>query len=141
VVLNDDVEVLPGWWPPLRAALDAGAAVAFPRTVDAFDRDDFAAWCFAVSRAALEQHSSAPGEFLDPEMKVWFQDTDLLERLRAAGLPPVRVESSGVRHATSSTIATEDPELQTWLRAQVLRDRAVFEQRHPGVQLIERSVD
>jgi GT2 family glycosyltransferase len=141
VVLNDDVEVLPGWWPPLRAALDAGAAVAFPRTIDAFDRDDFAAWCFAVSRDTLARHSAAPGEFLDPDMKVWFQDTDLLERLRAAGVPPVRVESSAVRHATSSTIATADPELQAWIKAQVLRDRAMFERRHPDARLVERAID
>ena len=141
VVLNDDVEVLPGWWPPLRAALDAGAAVAFPRTIDAFDRDDFAAWCFAVSRDTLERHSAADGEFLDPDMKVWFQDTDLLERLRAAGVPPVRVESASVRHTTSTTISSPDPDLQAWIAAQVLRDRAVFERRHPGVELVERTVD
>ena len=141
VVLNDDVEVLPGWWPPLRAALDAGAAVAFPRTIDAFEREDFAAWCFAVSRESLERHSAAPGEFFDPELKVWFQDTDLLLRLRAAGVPPVRVESAAVRHVTSSTIGTPDPELQAWIQAQVVRDRAAFEQRHPGVELVERTVD
>jgi GT2 family glycosyltransferase len=141
VVLNDDVEVLPGWWPPLRAALDAGAAVAFPRTIDAFEREDFAAWCFAVSRASLDRHSAAPGEFFDPELKVWFQDTDLLLRLRTAGVPPVRVESAAVRHVTSSTIGTPDPGLQAWIQAQVLRDRAAFEQRHPGVELIERSID
>ena len=55
VVMNDDVEVLPGWWPPLREALDAGAAVTFPLTIDGAMRHDFAAWCFALSRATLEQ--------------------------------------------------------------------------------------
>src|SRR3954470_24284063 len=50
VVMNDDVEVLPGWWPPLRDALDAGASVTFPVTIDGTMRTDFAAWCFAVSR-------------------------------------------------------------------------------------------
>jgi GT2 family glycosyltransferase len=141
VVLNDDVEVLAGWWPPLRAALDAGAAVAFPRTLDAFDRDDFAAWCFAVSRATLDRHSARPGEFLDPEMRVWFQDTDLLTRLRKAGTPPVRVESSTIRHTTSSTISTPDPELQAWIRTQTVKDRAVFEQRHPDVELVDIAVE
>jgi GT2 family glycosyltransferase len=141
VVLNDDVEVLAGWWPPLRAALDAGAAVAFPRTVDGFDRDDFAAWCFAVSRDTLERHSASPGEFFDPELKVWFQDTDLLLRLRAAGVPPVQVASATVRHVTSSTIGTPDPELQAWIQAQIARDRTAFEQRHPGVELVERAID
>ena len=42
---------------------------------------------------------------------------------------------------TSSTIGTPDPELQAWIKAQVLRDRAAFEQRHPGVELVERTVD
>ena len=39
VVMNDDVEVLPGWWQPLKAALEAGASVAFPLTVDGAMRD------------------------------------------------------------------------------------------------------
>src|SRR4029077_12125547 len=30
VVMNDDVEPLPGWWQPLRAGLEAGASVTFP---------------------------------------------------------------------------------------------------------------
>ena len=140
VVLNDDVELLAGWWPPLRDALEAGASVAFPRTLDAFDRDDFAAWCFAVSRDTLERHEAAPGEFLDPEMRVWFQDTDLLERLRAAGRPPVRVEGATIRHATSSTLGREDPELQAWIAEQTQHDRAAFERRHPQAQLVERRV-
>ena len=42
-------------------------------------------------------------------------------RLRTAGVPPVRVESAAVRHVTSSTIGTPDPELQAWIQAQVLR--------------------
>ena len=85
VVMNDDVEVLPGWWPPLRDALDAGASVSFPVTIDGAMRTDFAAWCFAVSREALERFESEPGEFFDPRFRVWYQDTDLLARLRAAG--------------------------------------------------------
>ena len=87
VVLNDDVELLPGWWPPLRAALDAGAAVAFPLTIDGAMRTDFAAWCFALSRETLDEFAVAEGEFLDPELVVWYQDTDLLQRLRAGRTP------------------------------------------------------
>lgn len=140
VVLNDDVEVLPGWWPPLRAALDAGASVAFPRTLDGFEREDFAAWCFAISRQTLERHAAAAGEFFDPEMAVWFQDTDLLERLRAAGRPPVRVEGSAIRHATSTTLGTEDPKLRAWIAERTQRDREAFERRHPHARLVERRV-
>jgi GT2 family glycosyltransferase len=85
VVMNDDVEVLSGWWPPLQEALDQGAAVAFPFTEgDGRIRTDFAAWRFALTREALEEMAHAPGELFDPEFRVWYQDTDLLTRLRAA---------------------------------------------------------
>jgi GT2 family glycosyltransferase len=127
VVLNDDVELLPGWWPPLRAALEAGAAVAFPLTIDGAMRRDFAAWCFALSRATLERFTVAPGEFLDPALVVWFQDTDLLDRLRAAGTPPVCVEASRIRHGLSETVESEDPALRAWIRDQVARDKARYD--------------
>ena len=132
VVMNDDVEVLPGWWPPLRDALDAGAAVTFPLTVDGPMRRDFAAWCFAVSRPALERFAAEPGEFLDPRFRVWFQDTDLLLRLHAAGLPPVCVEDSRIRHGLSETVASDDPELRAWIEREIARDSAEFTRKHPG---------
>ncbi|MEA2405869.1 MAG: hypothetical protein QOE08_2516 [Thermoleophilaceae bacterium] len=133
VVMNDDVEVLPGWWVPLREALDAGAPVSFPLTVDGGMRRDFAAWCFAVSRAGLEQFEVEPGEFFDPQFRVWFQDTDLLLRLRAAGTPPVLVERSQIRHGLSETVATGDPELKAWIRREITSDRERFLVKHPGV--------
>jgi GT2 family glycosyltransferase len=133
VVCNDDVEVLEGWWEPLRAALTEAhdpAAVAFPMTVDGAMRPDFAAWCFAISRRTLEDHAIAPGEFLHPELKVWYQDTDLLHRLRSAGRPPRLVAASRIRHGLSETVATRDPALRAWLDAQIRRDKARFEALH-----------
>jgi GT2 family glycosyltransferase len=135
VVMNDDVEVLPGWWPPLREALDAGASVSFPVTIDGAMRTDFAAWCFAVSRGALERFEAEPGEFFDPRFSVWYQDTDLLATLRAAGCPPVCVEGSHIRHGLSETVASDDPELRAWISAEVARDREAFLEKHPEVQL------
>lgn len=129
VVMNDDVEVLPGWWAPLRETLDAGAPVAFPLTIDGAMRHDFAAWCFALTRETLETFAAAPGEFLEPEFRVWFQDTDLLHRLRLADRPPVLVEASQIRHGLSLTVATTEPELRAWIDAQILRDKAAFEAR------------
>jgi GT2 family glycosyltransferase len=133
VVCNDDVEVLPGWWAPLQAALDAGAAVAFPQTIDGVMRHDFAAWCFAVSRDALDRHAVEPGEFFHPGLRVWYQDTDLLLRLRAAGTPPILVPASHVRHGLSETVATEDPTLRAWIDRQVEDDRLAFEALHGAV--------
>jgi GT2 family glycosyltransferase len=130
VVMNDDVETLPGWWAPLKARLDAGAAVAFPVTIDGVTRTDFAAWCFAISRAALDEHAVAPNEFFDPSLVVWYQDTDLLQRLRHAGRPPVLVPESQIRHGLSQTVATDDPGLRAWIDARIVQDKAAFEAKH-----------
>ncbi len=133
VVCNDDVEVLPGWWPALRGRLDdphGRAEVVFPLTIDGAMREDFAAWCFALRRGTLEAFGVRPGEFFDPDLKVWFQDTDLLMRLREAGTPPVLVRESRIRHGLSETVGTTDPSLRAWIDAQILRDKAAFESRH-----------
>jgi GT2 family glycosyltransferase len=140
VVMNDDVEVLPGWWPPLREALDAGAAVSFPTTIDGTMRTDFAAWCFAVSRESLERHGCEPGEFFDPRFRVWYQDTDLLARLRASGTPPVCVEGSRIRHGLSETVASDDPELRAWITQEIASDRDAFTEKHPGAGLKSVSI-
>ncbi|MEA2436298.1 MAG: hypothetical protein QOF65_854 [Thermoleophilaceae bacterium] len=140
VVMNDDVEVLPGWWPPLREALDAGASVSFPVTIDGTMRTDFAAWCFAVPRESLERFEVEPGEFFDPRFRVWYQDTDLLARLREAGMPPVCVEGSQIRHGLSETVASDDPALRAWIEQEVARDRDAFVAKHPDVQLTRVAI-
>ncbi len=133
VVMNDDVEVLEGWWEPLHASLDDGASVVFPRTIEGAMRDDFAAWCFALGARTIEEMSHAPGEFFDPALRVWFQDTDLLVRLRAIGRPPQLVRDSRIRHALSATVRTEDPALRAWIDRTIAADKAAFARKHPTV--------
>lgn len=135
VVMNDDVEPLAGWWPPLRAAIDAGIAVACPLTVDGAMRFDFPAWCFALGRDSVEEFSHAPGQFFDPSLVLWYQDTDLLHRLRAAGRPPLVVESARIRHGLSQSVGSEDPELSAWIKVQVAADRERFIAKHPDAAL------
>lgn len=141
VVMNDDVEVTSGWWEPLRETLRAGAAVAFPLTVHGAMRDDFAAWCFALDRDTLEAFAVAPGEFFDPALRVWYQDTDLLARLRAAGRPPVLCPDSRITHGLSETVASSDPELRAWVQARIREDKAVFEARWgvPGAAAVSAA--
>jgi GT2 family glycosyltransferase len=93
-------------------------------------RSDFAAWCFALARETVDAFSVAPGEFFDPGLRVWYQDTDLLCRLRAAGRPPVAVQSSRILHGLSETVASADPALSAWIRRQVQADHAAFEAKH-----------
>ena len=138
VVMNDDVEPEPGWWPPLRQTLDAGAAVAFPLTVDSDMRTDFAAWCFALGREAVNAYGHTGTEFFDPSLPVWFQDTDLLMSLRAAGRPPALVRESTIRHGLSKTLGSADPSLSAWVRRHLELDKERFEAKHPGVELQKR---
>jgi GT2 family glycosyltransferase len=135
VVMNDDVEPLPGWWPPLRAAIDAGIAVACPLTVDGPMRFDFPAWCFAMGRETVEEFSHETGQFFDPDLVLWYQDTDLLHRLRQAGRPPLIVESARIRHGLSQSVGSEDPELSAWIKVQVAADRERFIAKHPDAAL------
>lgn len=135
VIMNDDVEPLAGWWPPLCAALDGGEACVFPLTEGGNERRDFAPWCLALSRAAIERFGAEPGEFYDPAMRVWFQDTDLHLRLMQADMHPRLVEGARIRHGLSETLTSEDPELKAWIERQVARDREAFDAKHPGAPL------
>jgi GT2 family glycosyltransferase len=136
VVMNDDVEVRPGWWPPLRAALDAGASLALPGAAD-YNRDHFAAFCFGLRADALPRLESRPGRLFDPDLKVWFSDLDLLLRLLAAGDPPVVVRESEIVHYGGETVL--DPASKSWIDGQIERDRAVFYERWPGGRKGDRA--
>jgi Glycosyl transferase family 2 len=132
VVLNDDVEVLDGWWEPLAHALEVGHKVVFPRTINgAMTR--FPAWCFALGRDTFEQLAVAPGEFLDPALAIWAWDTDLLLRLSAAGVPPVCVPESQIRHSFHQTADLEHPDdgYRGWLDGQFASDHAALRIKHP----------
>jgi hypothetical protein len=94
-------------------------------------REDFAAWCFGLGAATIAELSHAPGEFFDPAFSVWFQDTDLLLRLRAIGRPPQLVRDSHIRHALSATVRTEDPALRAWIERTIAADKDAFRRKHP----------
>jgi Glycosyl transferase family 2 len=132
VVLNDDVEVLDGWWEPLSRALEAGSEVVFPMTIDG-EMIEFPAWCFALRRDTLERFAVAPGEFFDPSLAIWSSDVDLYVRLKAAGTPPLCVPESRIRHHNHRTVDLEHPDerFRGWLHAQLASDRAAFRIKYP----------
>ena len=133
VVMNDDVTVLDGWWPPLRKALDDGALASFPVTQDGFHRHDFTGWCFAVSRETIDRFAHGPGEFFDPRFVVWYQDRDFLLRLCEAGHPPVVAEGARIRHGLSQTLERgDDEEFARWIEWQKAEDRKALAQKWPG---------
>jgi glycosyltransferase involved in cell wall biosynthesis len=138
-VICDDVEVLDGWWEPLAAALDAGERVVFPRTLATRPEDhhaelaeEFAAWCWAMDRTELAALGVAPGEFYDLDLLVWYQDIDLLQRLRRLGTPPRCVPESRVRHfGARTTEATAPRALKLWFHERRVQDQGRFWAKHP----------
>jgi len=59
----------------------------------------------------------------------------VIRQLRAAGTPPVCVESARIRHGLSETVASDDPELRAWIAETVAADREAFLAKHPDAQL------
>jgi GT2 family glycosyltransferase len=132
VVMNDDVTVLGGWWPPLRKALDDGAFASFPVTQDGFHRNDFTGWCFAISKETIARFGHSAQEFFDPQFMVWYQDRDFLLRLCEAGEPPVVAEDSHIRHGLSQTLERGDEEFAQWVEWRKAEDRKALAQKWPG---------
>ncbi len=124
-VINDDVKVGPGWWGPLQRELDSGELVVFPQTIEG-TREDFSAWCFAFKATNLELLSATEGAFFDPELRIWFQDSDLMLRLRELGKPPKLVSDSQISHGFSETLRAPDPTLANWIKDVVKEDQAIF---------------
>jgi glycosyltransferase involved in cell wall biosynthesis len=133
VVVNDDIRVTADWWPPLRRALDDGALVSFPDYGEFPRSDFFAAPVLALSREALALCSHSAADFLDPSMKVWFQDLDLLVRLCEIKRPPVPVRESGFEGKWATTIKSlDDPKLAAWVREAIEHDQRVFGEKWSG---------
>jgi glycosyltransferase involved in cell wall biosynthesis len=141
VVVNDDVRVLDGWWEPLAEALEGGAPLVFPLTIEGRMRWEFAAWCFAMRRELLESMAARPGELFDPSMLVWCQDLDLRKRMAAAGMAPLCVPESHIRHGGSRTVGVTAPHhaLRNWIHAQAGCDTEAFRARYPEESVEESA--
>ena len=132
VVMNDDVEVLPGWWQPLRAALDAGASRRLPADRRGGMREDFAAWCFALSAPTLSRDSPRAGRVLRSPLR------GLVPGHRPAAAP------AGDRPPAATRARVPDPPRALDHRRQqgpgaarldrprtIAADRAAFLRKHP----------
>lgn len=127
-IINDDVQVFPKWWQPLQKALDEGEKLVFPTTIE-LTRPDFSAWCFAMSAESLKEISFDHESFFDPALVIYFQDSDLLLRMRKMGNPPKHVPSSFISHKFSATVGQSEPEIASWIAETVKQDEGLFVQR------------
>ncbi len=124
-VINDDVEVDDNWWMPLQKKLDQGAQVVFPRTKQG-TRLDFSAWCFAMTKGSVARLSVSTESFYNEALKIWYQDTDLLLRMKLQGIRPEFVPESTISHGFSETLRTPDIVLSAWINRTIDRDRETF---------------
>ncbi|CAG4933051.1 glycosyltransferase [Acidithrix sp. C25] len=135
-IVNDDVQLLPGWWDPLQESLDSGELVVFPYTLE-MTRYDFSAWCFVFKASSIELLSAGKDEFFDESFTIWFQDTDLYVRMREFGRSPTCVHESKISHGLSETVGTKDPIIASWIRKIVKKDQEHFVQKWGEGKLLE----
>ncbi|MFT4184260.1 MAG: glycosyltransferase [Rhizobium sp.] len=143
MIANNDLEFSAGW---LDALLAAGHAVVSPvnpddRRQSGISRNEtgivngrhFSGWCFMMKRELWQRIGG-----LDEDFRFWCSDDSVIEQVKAAGVHPMLVPSSKVRHLTSRTIGKvtnadgSDDGALTW--AQVWR----FEQKY-GVKKFEND--
>lgn len=136
VIINDDVVLTPGWWPPLRRALESGSWVVFPVTKN-FTREDFSAWCFAIDLLHFAEYAHGETDLFDPQLRIWFQDSDLYLKLLELGNPPKLVEQSHISHELSATVNTHDTILSQWIDSVISDDKMRFVERW-GAQGLEK---
>jgi GT2 family glycosyltransferase len=135
VVMNDDVQILPGTVPALTQALmdNPSVGVTYPDTrvplefglhphglmptIGTWGRDAMTGFCFAF-RTRLQG--------FDVSYRWWYGDDDFEERVRAKGLSVCRVEGVPIRHQPGRS-AQRDWEA---LSALVAADRALWADRH-----------
>ncbi|MFT4162481.1 glycosyltransferase [Shinella sp.] len=143
MIANNDLEFSAGW---LDALLGAGHAVMSPMNPD--DRRQsgiaknetgiingrhFSGWCFMMKRDIWKKIGG-----LDEDFRFWCADDSVIEQLKAAGVHPMLVPASKVKHLTSRTIGKvthadgSDDGALTW--AQVWR----FEEKY-GVRKFEND--
>lgn len=130
MVANNDLVFEHGWLAPL---LNAGNDVVSPinprsrwqRNFRANSRGwqigvHFSGWCFAIKRALWEKIGG-----FDEDFAFWCADDAVVMQVRLAGVLPMIVPTSRVKHLVSVTHnQTPDPDSRTW--AQVYK----FEQKY-----------
>lgn len=138
MVANNDLEFEDGWlgellaqahdvMSPLNPGDGRQAGVGRFPIVGTTNGRHFSGWCFMVRRGLWEEIGG-----FDEDFRFWCADDAVIEQVVAAGVEPMLVPASRVRHLTSQTLRKEsndDGEL-TW--AQV----ALFEEKY-GVKKFE----
>jgi GT2 family glycosyltransferase len=119
MVANNDLEFLPGWASALLQAKhqivspvspgesrQAGITTNQTGTVNG---KHFSGWCFMLSRPLWMKIGG-----LDEDFHYWCADDSVIEQVKRAGVTPMLVPASRVRHLTSRTGGDSLPDEMTW---------------------------
>jgi GT2 family glycosyltransferase len=85
-LMNDDVEVTPGWIQPLLQALDGGAPCASPDMTHTDGPQVYAPYCVIWRHDVWDELGGMDEQFVH-----WCSDIDIARRLTDTGRLPVRV--------------------------------------------------
>ncbi|VVA47931.1 Glycosyl transferase family 2 [Serratia ficaria] len=119
MVANNDLEFLPGWASallqakhqvvsPVSPGESRQAGIASNQT-GTTNGKHFSGWCFMLSRQLWEKIGG-----LDEEFHYWCADDSVIEQVKRAGVTPMLVPASRVRHLTSQTGGDVLPDEMTW---------------------------
>lgn len=135
MVANNDLEFLPGWASALLQAKHQVVSPASPgesrqagitaNQMGTVNGKHFSGWCFMLSRPLWMKMGG-----LDEDFIYWCADDSVIEQVKRAGVTPMLVPASRVRHLTSQTGGDSLPDEMTW--GQVL----LFEKKY-GVKKFE----
>lgn len=122
MIANNDLKFSDGWLHNLLTAnhpvmspkcpIDPRQTEIIENTTGPINGKHFSGWCFMIKR---ELWKSIGG--FDTCVSFWFSDDVTIEQVLAAGVEPMLVPSSKVRHLGSTTLKTVRPEVMnsfTW---------------------------
>lgn len=117
MIANNDLEFTDGWLHNLIAADNPVVSPHEPtdiRQKGIIDNElgfecarHFSGWCFMISRELWEKIGG-----FDEDVDFWCSDDAVIEQVRAAGVTPMLVKESIVRHAGSVTFKQQPVEVQ-----------------------------
>ncbi|WP_193323267.1 glycosyltransferase family 2 protein [Erwinia endophytica] len=137
MVANNDLEFMPGWLDQLLKFQHPVMSPASPgdsrqqgitkNETGTVNGKHFSGWCFMLSRQLWEKIGG-----LDEDFRYWCADDSVIEQVRLAGVLPMLIPTSHVKHLVSKTGGTALPDEMTWGQVHL------FEQKY-GIKKFEND--
>jgi len=128
MVANNDLEFMPGWLDallhvkhPVMSPVSPGDSrqqIITKNETGTVNGKHFSGWCFMLSRQLWEKIGG-----LDEDFFYYCADDSVIEQVKAAGVTPMVVSQSNVRHLVSKTGGESMPETHTWAQVHLFNQK------------------